>query len=118
MATTTSTSLCKPTRHASSPLTSNTAEADDAAPGAQAHLLSAFVACRTTLEDLSRRITALGQNVSSSLIAAHLTGKVTVSTAEHNAVAQAINERLGELSLPPSANRTFRSGIRSSIHRR
>ena len=68
-------------------------------------LLTAFVACRTTLDDLSRRTSALGVAISSSLIALHLTGKSWVSDATHNAVADAINVRLRELSLPPTVPR-------------
>lgn len=68
-----------------------------------ARLFAAFVSCRTTLEDLSDRAAAAGERVSGSLIASHLTGKLPVSAVEHNAVADAINERLGELSLPAAA---------------
>jgi hypothetical protein len=69
----------------------------------QKDLFDAFLACRTTLEDLSDRTAALGQNLKSAVIAAHLTGKTAVSDAKHNALAEAINKRLGELSLPPVA---------------
>lgn len=72
-------------------------------PDDGAMLFPAFLACRTTLENLSDRTAALGENVSGSLIAAHLTGKSPVSDVKHNAVADAINARLGELSLPSSA---------------
>ena len=66
-------------------------------------MFAAFVACRTTLEDLSDRTAALGEDVRGSVIAAHLTGRSSVSDAEHNIVAEAINVRLGELSLPAAA---------------
>ena len=69
----------------------------------QKDLFEAFLACRTTLEDLSGRTAALGQDLGGSAIAALLTGKTSVSDAKHNAVAEAINVRLGELSLAPSA---------------
>jgi hypothetical protein len=67
-------------------------------------MFPAFLACRTTLENLSDRTAALGENVSGSLIAAHLTGRSPVSDVTHNAVADAINARLGELSLPAAAS--------------
>jgi hypothetical protein len=66
-------------------------------------LLEAFIACRTTLDDLAGRATALGENVSGPVIAAYLTGKSRISNLKHNAVAAAINARLGELSLPAAA---------------
>jgi len=66
-------------------------------------MFAAFVACRTTLDDLSDRTAALGEDVRGSVIAAHLTGRSSVSDAEHNIVAEAINVRLGELSLPAAA---------------
>lgn len=75
-------------------------------------LFAAFVACRTTLEDLSDRAAALGEKVSCSLIASHLTGQGSVSDVKHNVVANAINARLGELSLPPAA--PYRGGIHRS----
>lgn len=66
-------------------------------------MFAAFVACRTTLDDLSDRTAALGEDVAGSVIAAHLTGRSSVSDAKHNIVAEAINVRLGELSLPAAA---------------
>jgi hypothetical protein len=69
----------------------------------QKDLFEAFLACRTTLEDLSDRTAALGHVLCGSVIAAHLTGKAWVPDAAHNALADAINKRLGELSLPPAA---------------
>ena len=69
----------------------------------QDDLFEAFVACRTTLDDLSDRAAALGHDLPGAVIAAHLTGKDPVSDAKHNALADAINKRLAELSLPPSA---------------
>ena len=69
----------------------------------QKDLFEAFLACRTTLEDLSDRAAALGHNLRGSAIAAHPTGKTPVSDAKHNALADAINKRLAELSLPPAA---------------
>lgn len=67
-------------------------------------MLAAFVACRTTLDDLSGRAAALGEAVSGAVIASHLTGKSDVSDAKHNAVADAINARLSELSLPAAVD--------------
>jgi len=66
-------------------------------------LLEAFIACRTTLDDLSGRATALGENLSGPVIAAYLTGKSRISGLKHNVIAAAINARLGELSLPAAA---------------
>jgi hypothetical protein len=66
-------------------------------------LLEAFIACRTTLDDLSSRATAQGENVSAPVIAAYLTGKSRLSALKHNVVAAAINARLDELSLPAAA---------------
>ena len=63
-------------------------------------MFAAFVACRTTLDDLSGRAAALGEDVSGAVIAAHLTGKSDVSDAKHNVMADAINARLAELSMP------------------
>ncbi|HEU5484270.1 MAG TPA: hypothetical protein VFU98_05140 [Microlunatus sp.] len=76
---------------------------------------AAFIACRTTLEDLSERTAAIGEQVSGSTIAAHLTGQATVSDVTHNAVADAINTRLQELSLaaaaPYRSSRTSRADV-------
>jgi hypothetical protein len=66
-------------------------------------LLEAFIACRTTVDDLSGRATALGENLSAPAIAAYLTGKSRISDLKHNVVAAAINARLRELSLPAAA---------------
>ena len=66
-------------------------------------LFAIFLASRTTLEDLSRRTSALGESVAASVIAAYLTGRCSVSAAAHNAVAEAINLRLRELSRPAAA---------------
>jgi hypothetical protein len=66
-------------------------------------LLEAFIACRTTLDDLSGRASALGENLSGPVIAAYLTGKSRISGLKHNVIATAINARLGELSLPAAA---------------
>jgi hypothetical protein len=75
-------------------------------------LLEAFIACRTTLDDLSSRAAALGQDVSGPLIAAYLTGKSFISDPKHNILAAAINARLGELSLPAAA--PYKGGIRDA----
>lgn len=66
-------------------------------------LFEAFVACRTTLDDLSSRAAAMGEDISGPVIAAHLTGKSCVSGRKHNVVAAVINARLGELSMPAAA---------------
>ena len=66
-------------------------------------LFEAFVACRTTLDDLSNRAAALGEELSGPVIAAHLTGQCCISAQKHNVVAAVINARLGELSLPAAA---------------
>ena len=66
-------------------------------------LFQAFLACRTTLDDLSDRAAALGHDLSGSVIAAHLTGRTALPDGTHNVLADIINARLGELSLPPTA---------------
>jgi hypothetical protein len=66
-------------------------------------LFEAFVACRTTLDDLSNRAAALGEDLSGPVIAAHLTGQRCISAQKHNVVAAVINARLSELSLPAAA---------------
>jgi hypothetical protein len=57
-------------------------------------LFEALVACRTTLDDLSNRAAALGEDLSGPVIAAHLTGHSCISAQKHNAVAAVINARL------------------------
>jgi|GEM_PF-5316159 hypothetical protein len=66
-------------------------------------LFEAFIACRTTLDDLSFRAATLGEDLSGPIIAAHLTGTSCMSAQKHNIVAAAINARLAELSLPAAA---------------
>jgi len=66
-------------------------------------LFEAFVACRTTLDDLSSRAAAMGENISGPVIAGHLTGRSCMSGRKHNVIAAAINARLGELSMPAAA---------------
>jgi hypothetical protein len=66
------------------------------------------VRCKTTLDDLSNRAAALGEDLTAPVIAAHLTGKSCVSAQEHNVLVAAINARLAELSLPASALYTYR----------
>ena len=78
-------------------------ETDKIGSEALERLFEAFVACRTTLDDLSSRAAALGEDLSSPVIAAHLTGKRCVSAHQHDVVAAAINARLRELSLPAAA---------------
>jgi hypothetical protein len=86
-------------------------------------LFEAFVACRTTLDDLSSRAAAMGEDISGPVIAAHLTGKSCISGHKHNVVAAALNARLRELSIPaaapytnefqgPAASRSSTLGIR------
>lgn len=90
----------------------------------QNDLFQAFLACRTTLEDLSDRAAALGQHLSGSVIAAHLTGTTALPDGPHNVLADAINARLGELSLPPTApyqdalrrDETARAASRATQH--
>ena len=81
-------------------------------------MFAAFVACRTTLDDLSGRAAARGEVVSGAEIAALLTGRCDLSDATHDAVADAINARLGELSLPSavphrSGSSTFSPVVRA-----
>jgi hypothetical protein len=66
-------------------------------------LFEALAACRTTLDDLSNRAAALGEDLSGPVIAAHLTGHSCISAQKHNVVAAVINARLSELSLPAAA---------------
>lgn len=65
--------------------------------------MDAFVACRTTLEDLSERAAAQGTVVSAATIAAHLTGQAELSQQSQDAIANAINARLAELAKAPTA---------------
>jgi len=69
-------------------------------------LFEAFVACRTTLDDLSSRTAAMGENIKGPVIAGHLTGRSCMSGRKHNVIAAAINARLGELSMPAAASYT------------
>jgi hypothetical protein len=84
-------------------LLSGGATTDEFSSEALKRLFDAFIACRTTFDDLSSRATALGENISGPVIAAYLTGKSRISDLKHNVVAAAINARLGELSLPAAA---------------
>jgi hypothetical protein len=70
-------------------------------------LFEAFIACRTTLDDLSSRAAALGEDLSAPVIAEHLTGRSCISAQKHNVLVAVINARLAELSLPPSALYTY-----------
>jgi hypothetical protein len=45
----------------------------------------------------------LGTQLTIATIAGHLTGKSDLSDQDHNALVEAINIRLGELSAPPTA---------------
>jgi hypothetical protein len=72
-------------------------------------LFEAFIRCRTTLDDLSNRAAALGEDLSAPVIAAHLTGKSCMPAQKHNVLVAAINARLAELSLPASARYTYSS---------
>jgi hypothetical protein len=71
-------------------------------------LFEAFISCRTTLDDLSNRAAALGEDLGAPIIAAHLTRKSSLSAQKHNVLVAAINDRLAELSLPPAALYTYR----------
>jgi hypothetical protein len=84
-------------------LVSDGATTDEVSSDALKRLFDAFIACRTTLDDLSSRAAALGQKISGPVIAAHLTGKARISNLKHNVIAAAINARLRELSLPATA---------------
>jgi len=66
-------------------------------------LFEAFVACRTTLDDLSSRTAAMGENITGPVIAGHLTGRSCMSRRKHNVLAAVINARLSELSMPAAA---------------
>jgi hypothetical protein len=86
-----------------SPALRSGSKADEIGSEALMRLFEAFVACRTTLDDLSSRAAALGEDLSGPVIAAHLTGKCCISAQKHNVVAAVINARLRELSLPAAA---------------
>jgi hypothetical protein len=77
-------------------------------------LFEAFIRCRTTLDDLSSRADALGEDLSAPVIAAHLTGRSCLSAQQHNVLVSAINARLHELSLPGSAHYTYRFPTKSA----
>jgi hypothetical protein len=87
---------------------------DEISREALQRLFEAFIACRTTLDDLSNRATALGEDLSGPVIAAHLTGKCCISGQKHNVVAALINARLRELSLPAAA--PYINGFRKNIN--
>ena len=90
--------LVKSARNVKSPRNTDEIDSD-----ALKRLFEAFIACRTTLDDLSSRAAAMGEDISGPVIAAHLTGRSCVSGHKHNVVAAAINARLGELSMPAAA---------------
>jgi hypothetical protein len=81
---------------------------DEIGSEALKRLFEAFITCRTTLDDLSSRAAALGEDLSAPVIAAHLTGRSCISAQKHNVLVAAINSRLAELSLPPAALYTYR----------
>ena len=81
---------------------------DEIGSEALLRLFEAFIRCKTTLDDLSNRAAALGEELSVPVIAAHLTGKSCVSAQKHNVLVAAINARLAELSLPASPLYTHR----------
>ena len=83
-------------------------KADEVGNDALERLFEAFIACRTTLDDLSDRAATLGADLSAPVIAAHLTGQSCVSAQKHNVLVTAINARLAELSLPTAARQTYR----------
>ena len=87
-------------------LVKSTGNTDEIDSEALRRLFEAFIACRTTLDDLSSRAAAMGEDISGPVIAAHLTGRSCVSGHKHNVVAAAINARLGELSMPAAARYT------------
>jgi len=69
-------------------------------PAPRHSLFEAFLASRITLEDLSLRAEALGEELRVATIASYLTGHTSMSDARHDVVAQVINARLRELELP------------------
>jgi hypothetical protein len=78
-------------------------KADEIGSEALKRLFEAFIACQTTLDDLSDRAATLGADLSAPVIAAHLTGKSCISAQKHDVLVTAVNARLAELSLPASA---------------
>ena len=87
-------------------LVKSTGNSDEIDREALRRLFEAFIACRTTLDDLSSRAAAMGEDISGPAIAAHLTGRSCISGHKHNVVAAVINARLGELSMPAAARYT------------
>lgn len=79
---------------------------DEIGSDALERLFEAFIACRTTLDNLSDRAATLGADLSPPVIAAHLTGKSCISAQKHDVLVAAVNARLAELSLPASARHT------------
>jgi hypothetical protein len=84
-------------------LVKSTENIDEIDSEALRRLFEAFIACRTTLDDLSSRAAAVGEDISGPVIAAHLTGRSCISGHKHNVIAAVINARLGELSMPAAA---------------
>jgi hypothetical protein len=76
---------------------------DEIGSEALKRLFEAFIACRTTLDDLSDRAATLGADLSAPVIASHLTGKSCIAAQKHDVLVTAVNARLAELSLPASA---------------
>src|SRR6476646_1351388 len=81
-------------------------KADEVGNEALERLFEAFIACRTTLDDLADRAATLGADLSAPVIAAHLTGKSCISAQKHDVLVTVVNARLAELSLPASARDT------------
>ena len=65
--------------------------------------MDVFIASRTTLDDLSRRLADHGTFVAPGAIAAYLTGRTGLAADQEDEVAEAINARLRELGMPPTA---------------
>jgi hypothetical protein len=64
-------------------------------------LFDAFIAARTTLDDLALRLAVRGRHLSVATIAAHLTGRTRLGEPDHNVIVRTINARLAELARPP-----------------
>jgi hypothetical protein len=76
--------------------------AERSAEQEQARLAAAYASTGLRLEELWLACLALGGNVGPYEMQAYLAGLIPLSAHEHNVLAQAINEELGELS-PPRA---------------
>ena len=71
----------------------------------QARVAAADASAGVSVEELWLDCLALGGNAGPYEVQAYLAGLMPLSAHEHNVLAQAINERLGELSPPRVAYR-------------